>query len=503
MISIRKNAKRALLAQMVLVLISLGWLAARTVQDQHWQAQLGSLGEINKSAVDLVLLASEHQLGDAPRATAQWAATMTRIRGNIEAVDAVWRERLTLQLTRIGIATERSDRVGGRDLHRNLHVVQATQMLARTAADTRRMIEREVRGQRHVTLIGVALLLAAALVQQVLSTRWIVGQFVARIAALLPEFERLGRGQFEAPTQATGIEELRGVGEAIEAMRRNLQSVTVSKDELAAEVQDRKGAEQHALQLVDDLTSAQARMMQMEKLSALGVFIGGVAHEIGNPLMAIENYLGYVIKHSNDARAIELLGKARGELGRIDRIVKDLLIFVRTSNHAQGGESQLHEVVVTLTERFRKRLAEGSVELAVELDAGLPALAISNDALLQVLTNLLTNALDASASQASPRIRIGAAQFVDQVLITVQDNGEGVPTDLAARIFDPFFTTKQPGKGTGLGLGISRQLVTEVGGELELDTDGAEGATFRITLPIAEHHAEEPLIYSGPAQLDG
>ncbi|QRN96960.1 hypothetical protein JRI60_49710 [Archangium violaceum] len=270
-----------------------------------------------------------------------------------------------------------------------------------------------------------------------------------------------------------------------------------------------------------ELDRAREKMVQAEKLSAMGQLLARLSHEINNPLTAIHNNLPPVREyfeqlsevlrccrellaaHPEGARELErlwlekeldfvlqdtpeALEAMRYATERIRSTQADLGAFLRGERpRLESGD--LNEVVNETVELLRRSLPPGA---RLEVRCGeLPRFLLHKGQLGQVVLNLLRNALDAVGEQGevwvSTGVRDGMAELV------VSDDGPGIPPELRARIFEPFFTTKDVGKGSGLGLAICRQLVTENhGGTLELDASVARGACFRVRLPLVQDGRE-------------
>ena len=229
---------------------------------------------------------------------------------------------------------------------------------------------------------------------------------------------------------------------------------------------------------------ARERMIQIEKLSSLGTMVGGVAHEINNPLMGVMNYVEYAMNKAVDAKSIEVLGSALHEIDRIRIIVQHMLVFVRADSDQQAICNVLDSVkrtVALLEGEFRKN----ALQLQVDLPLDLPQVKCSAGSLQQVLVNLLLNARDAIADQAVQRITISGQKQDGEVILSVCDNGPGISDEIRNKLFDPFFTTKPIGKGTGLGLAVSRQLLEEVGGRLSYNENAVQGDCFQLFLKMA------------------
>ena len=250
------------------------------------------------------------------------------------------------------------------------------------------------------------------------------------------------------------------------------------------EVLRRTQSEQAEHEALLQLKQSQEMLVRSEKLAAMGVLVGGVAHEINNPLMGLAGYIGYARDNIGEEKPREMLGKALKEVERIAHIVKSLLVFGRQSATVQ--QSEVREVAERVLSLAETQCKTANVRCRLALPPDLPQVAISGDGLQQVILNLLLNARDALQDCPLPReIEVSAAALAaDKVEIYVSDNGQGVPEAIRWKIFDPFFTTKPPGSGTGLGLAVSRQMAEAVGGQLEL-AESEVGARFVLRLPVA------------------
>ena len=222
------------------------------------------------------------------------------------------------------------------------------------------------------------------------------------------------------------------------------------------------------------------RMIQIEKLSALGTLVGGVAHEINNPLMGIMNYVEYARDKAADATSKEVLNNTLHEIDRIKKIVANMLVLVR-SEDLQAQSCQVKSSLQQTLSLLAGELKKNAVQVEVDLPDDLPPLPCSAGSLQQVLVNVLLNARDAIAGQPQPRIKISARHDAGQVVVSICDNGPGIADEIREKIFDPFFTTKPVGKGTGLGLSVSRQLMQEVGGSISTMNLPGSGCCFTLT----------------------
>jgi two-component system NtrC family sensor kinase len=274
-----------------------------------------------------------------------------------------------------------------------------------------------------------------------------------------------------------------------------------------------------------ELVEARNQVIQSARLASVGTLAAGIAHEVGNPLGAILAYVDVARARAPSGEQAELLESIRDEARRIDRIVRSLLDYARPRL-----EESVAEAPRRVIERVRELLeAQGKLdEVGHEwhLDDDVPDVVMVPHRLEQVMVNLLLNAVDALAGRADGRIVVSlnadtgdvarlpfrregdpsginymhrrrvsrdeGGKGVDPLftaarvaVVTVEDNGAGIPEEDRSKVFDPFFTTKEPGKGTGLGLSICARLVEGMGGRIHLDRGAEGGARFTVRLPGA------------------
>lgn len=267
--------------------------------------------------------------------------------------------------------------------------------------------------------------------------------------------------------------------------------------------------------MTEALLDAQSELVRAEKLAGIGRLAAGIAHEVGNPLAAIDTYLGVLDRGGADRALVESIAR---ETRRIDRIVRELLAYARPSDDALGLVD-LGAVARNAVDLLDHQGVLRGREVTVRCAPDLPSVRGRAHALEQVAVNLLLNAVDASTSgtiavtvdaapfegrggrdrvrrgdtgQPPPRkesgrrpLRPDLAVGTDGVILVVADAGPGVPPADRERIFDPFYTTKDPGRGTGLGLAIVQRTVHEAGGVVWVEDAREGGAAFKVFLPVA------------------
>jgi signal transduction histidine kinase len=233
------------------------------------------------------------------------------------------------------------------------------------------------------------------------------------------------------------------------------------------------------------------RIVDQQRLAAIGQLAAGVAHEINTPLTGISSYtqmllededggpgIGSASDHDHRADLIRRIGL---QADRAGRIVSSLLNFARQG----GGDLQPVDLAAVIREAvalFEHRLMRSGVRLGLDLgETELPVLADPHQ-LQQVVLNLMDNAMEAMSEGGS--LDVTARADGKRCLFTVSDTGEGIPASHRERIFDPFFTTRPAGSGTGLGLSICYGIIRRHKGLIEFESEPGRGTTFTVTLPI-------------------
>lgn len=234
------------------------------------------------------------------------------------------------------------------------------------------------------------------------------------------------------------------------------------------------------------------RLIEADKLAAVGTLAAGVAHEILNPVNIIA--VGIAALESTQALAEpvkEAFGIFRRQIDRVVRITRDLQQFSRRS----AGEMELTDVCELIQATLslcEPRLKVEQVMMELDCDDALPKIAMDRNRMEQVFLNLINNAVDAMAEQDKKVLHISTkgigisepGNSASRVLIAICDLGHGIRDEDLKRIFDPFFTTKKVGKGTGLGLSICHTIVQNHGGRIWADNNESGGATFFVELPM-------------------
>jgi two-component system NtrC family sensor kinase len=244
-----------------------------------------------------------------------------------------------------------------------------------------------------------------------------------------------------------------------------------------------------AVLLFEDTTDRhrlQDQLIQSEKMSAMGQLIAGVAHDLNNPLASVVGFSDFLAEAGEiPAALVEPLQVIRQEAERAATIVRNLLSFARKQEGERQNQS-IRPLLESTLALLRNQLMALKVEATLEIEPGIPPIAVNANQIKQVFVNLIVNAAQAIAGTKRPgigHIWITARRWLDGASVSIADDGPGIAEELAERVFEPFFTTKPEGQGTGLGLSISHGIVKEHGGRITLDSAPNQGATFTVELP--------------------
>lgn len=219
----------------------------------------------------------------------------------------------------------------------------------------------------------------------------------------------------------------------------------------------------------------QQQIVHQEKMAAFGQLAAGVAHEIGNPIASIQSQLQ--LAQEDPEFAEQTLDVVKQQVERMDRILRQLVEFTRTRQDEIGLVSA-NEIIQNVAWLVEHHPLARSVSIEFELERDLPAVRVNEDHLVQVLLNLALNALD--AIEEVGRLIFETRAEGGQVAIRVRDSGCGIDKADRPHVFEPFFSKKRKGRGTGLGLFVSRGIVEEMGGKLELESSDSSGTVFIV-----------------------
>ncbi|MBL7723952.1 MAG: tetratricopeptide repeat protein [Chitinophagaceae bacterium] len=296
-----------------------------------------------------------------------------------------------------------------------------------------------------------------------------------------------------------------------EEARKEADAIGLRNKELTQLNEEIEAQKQKLEEALTELKSAQAQLIQSEKMASLGELTAGIAHEIQNPLNFVNNFsevsneLLDEMKQEIDkgemdeVKAIaddvkQNLEKILHHGKRADGIVKGMLQHSRSSS----GQKELTDINA-LAEEYLRLAYHGlrakdksfNATMKTDFDESIGKINVIPQDIGRVILNLITNAFYAvserkklNTEEYEPVVTVSTRKFDDRITVHVKDNGTGIPQKVMEKIFQPFFTTKPTGQGTGLGLSLSYDIVKTHGGELKVETMEGEGSEFIIQLPL-------------------
>jgi PAS domain S-box-containing protein len=267
-------------------------------------------------------------------------------------------------------------------------------------------------------------------------------------------------------------------------------------DITANPIKDELGEKTRALVFLRDVTLKRLHEMQSiqtEKMSSIGVLATGIAHEINNPLTSVAGYAEALLRRFRDEPSL-------GRDTRLDDFSKYLEVIVREAYHCKGiigsllnfgrksdgllATVNLNRLLLEILELIRHQPNYGDTGIVVDLNEDIPTILGDPSGLRQVFMNLLINACHAIKDGGLVKLSTSYSEKDRAILIQVRDTGCGIAHDVIDRIWDPFFTTKEVGKGVGLGLALSYNIVKRHGGEISVKSAVGEGSQFTVRLPV-------------------
>jgi len=337
----------------------------------------------------------------------------------------------------------------------------------------------------------------------VLGVGLLISAFVRRmlqgpLSALTEGTRRLGSGElgYQIPYQASG--ELQELADSFNAMSSQLERANQEINAWNHTLEER------VEQKTRELSGAQEEMLRVERMASIGKLAAVVAHEINNPLAGILTYSKLLKKRLGkepepNAENVAMLDLMESESRRCGEIVKNLMTFGRPTS-VNMEPSDLNSVIDRCVRLVQHQLTLKNIELHLDLEKSLPAVRCDNGQIEQVLLALVMNAIDAVPNGGNLSLASRTSPGGGSVQLEVRDDGVGMPKEVIAKMFEPFFTTKERGRGLGLGLAISRNIVDRHGGKIGVVSEPGRGTTFTISLPLQPSSATPKTI---PANLVG
>jgi signal transduction histidine kinase len=234
--------------------------------------------------------------------------------------------------------------------------------------------------------------------------------------------------------------------------------------------------------IMEELEKSRERLVQSEKLAALGTMAAGVAHEIKNPLAALKLFTEVIPLKFDDPEYREKFAKLiPSELGRLRRIISDLDNFSKPESEIKAAPFSVKDVLESTIQLLEPQLKKSSVKVKPDFKET-PMVMGNNSKMMQVFMNIMLNATHAMEGGGVLTVESGMER--GRVRISIADTGSGIPKEKIKDIFNPFFTTKET--GTGLGLAITRRIIEEHKGVVDVESEMGKGTKFTISLPVVK-----------------
>jgi signal transduction histidine kinase len=349
------------------------------------------------------------------------------------------------------------------------HVVGAVEV-AEPPPDLRAHVRRAIRATAATTLVLAITMMLVTL----MAGAWLVG---APIAGLIAQARRVAAGDLGARSQPRQRDEL---GELTRELNKMLDRLEAASAEVRASTLGR--------------IAALEQLRHAERLTTVGRIASSVAHELGTPLNVVSGRARLILENAGAAETHARIVVDQAD--RMTKIIRQLLDYARR-RPPQKGEQDLSRLAADVLPLLSTLASKKRIQLKFDAEVGAAPVTADATQVQQALTNLIVNAIQASADGATVDVTLRAAgtrrppdghadgksTLAETFELAVRDHGPGMPPEVLARVFEPFFTTKPIGESTGLGLSVTHDIVDEHGGWIEADSAPGRGSRFSMFLP--------------------
>lgn len=498
-----------------------------------------NVNRIQQEAVSFVLLQSEsgqttqaekevEELQEAKETLEKWEAELAKVADNekekefVEQIDKNEQTIYNLAMSLVNVTTEGKSRQNilvlkeeFEEKEKNFNDLIAT-VIEHEISDLHQGDEAADKLASHATSLIVAISLAAVILA--ITGGYLISRTISNpIEKLRDAAIEIGRGDFSQRAQVeskdeigilaesfnqmadeiqkrneelqTMNEELRSTNEELECSNEELRSTTeeleASNEELQSTTEELEVSNEELRTTNEELETTQEKLIQQEKLAAVGQLASGVGHELRNPLGVIKNAAYYIKTKvgSDDPKLVKHLTIMEREINNSNRIISDLLGFSRT-RLPSIAPSDVNKMVENAMEAIEM---PENVLLVKELNPNLPKAVVDDNQMHQVFVNLGLNAIQAMTEGGQFKVKTKLDN--DYIEVEFSDSGCGIPKENLKKLFDPFFSTKA--RGVGLGLAVTHGIIERNNCKIEVESKVSEGTTFVVKLPVEKQASEK------------
>ncbi|HXI03706.1 MAG TPA: ATP-binding protein, partial [Candidatus Saccharimonadales bacterium] len=325
---------------------------------------------------------------------------------------------------------------------------------------------------------GLGLLTTGIIAMGVLVTILLVRIVVKPIRSLVAATRRIAAGDLGEVVESESRDELGELAVSFNLMTGELRRSRQERENYSAEL------ERQVRIRSKELEEAQSQLVQAEKMSAVGLLVSGVAHELNNPLAGVVGFSQLLLKEDVAERVRRGLERINKEAERCKKIVQNLQTFAR-KHKPEKDYIGINGILESCIDLRAYQLRVDNIKVVADLDPALPKTMADFHQLQQVFINIMVNAQQAMVAQSSGgTLTLRTRTDGGQIRVEMRDSGPGIPEEILPRLFDPFFTTKEVGQGTGLGLSICYGIIEEHRGRIYARNAPDGGAIFVVEIPV-------------------
>lgn len=337
-------------------------------------------------------------------------------------------------------------------------------------------VDNTIRRQTFaITLFAAAFMTVSALVLYMILSR-----FVLRPVSLISKAMRnVSEGELDQEVSIGSADEMGQLAATFNVMAKDLALARERMENWTMSLED------GIAKKTEELKRSQDKLIQAEKLASLGRLTADVAHEIRNPLTAVGGFARRLNKIAAGSKEKEYAGIMLAEVGRLEKILRDVLTFSRDAkSHLEKND--LREIVQDALKIYEDLFEEQSIKVEIRAEEGIIPVLMDRDQVRQALRNLVNNAIDAMDKGGALTVTAGREEIHDvtYMFLRVSDTGPGIATEDLPLIFEPFYSTKTSIHGTGLGLSITRKIMEEHGGFIRAENVAGGGSAFTLYFPF-------------------